>query len=103
MGHFPPPASLNWPLVDLSSSVAHAAMAGCGSEMDSNMRKNGQDDHRPANDNAGEADIEMGKVRAALIPLVRLLARQAARDWLDKVANDNRQEVNQNRDSFEQE
>lgn len=67
------------------------------------MRKNGQDDHQPANDNPGEADIEMGKVRAALVPLVKLLARQAARDWLAKVANDNAQKVNQNRDSSDQE
>ncbi len=67
------------------------------------MRKNGQDYHRPANDNPGGADIEMDKVRAALIPLVRLLARQAARDWLDKVANDNAQEMNRNSNSSEQE
>jgi len=67
------------------------------------MRKNGQDDHRPANDNPGEADIEMVKVRAALIPLVRLLARQAARDWVAKVANDNSTEVNQNTNNSEQE
>lgn len=43
---------------------------------DGNMRKNGQDDHRPANDNPGKADIEMGKVRAALIPLV-MIPREA--------------------------
>jgi hypothetical protein len=73
--------------------------------MDSNMRKNGQDDHRPANDNAGQARIEMGddKVRAALVPLVRLLARQAARDWVSKIANDNSPEVNQNTNNSEQE
>lgn len=99
------------------SSTGFIELAACGSQFfgrprhygrmrqrtDDNMRKNGQDDHRPANDNPGEADIEMGKVRAALLPLVRLLARQAARDWLDKVANDNTQEVNQNRNSSEQE
>jgi hypothetical protein len=73
--------------------------------MDGNMRKNGQDDHRPANDNPVQAHIEMGddKVRAALIPLVRLLARQAARDWVVKVANDNSPEVNQNTNNSEQE
>jgi hypothetical protein len=73
--------------------------------MDSNMRKNGQDDHRPANDNAGQARIEMGddKVRAALVPLVRLLARQAARDWVSKISNDNSPEVNQNTNNSEQE
>jgi hypothetical protein len=45
----------------------------------------------------------MAKVRAALIPLVRLLARQAARDWVAKVANDNSTEVNQNTNNSEQE
>jgi hypothetical protein len=45
----------------------------------------------------------MGKVRAALLPLVRLLARQAAREWLAKEANDNTQKVTQNRNSPEQE
>ncbi len=71
--------------------------------MDGNMHKNDQDGHRPANDNPGGAAIEMGKVRAALLPLVRLLARQAAREWLAKEANDNTQKVTQNRNSPEQE
>lgn len=55
------------------------------------------------NDNPAAADIEMDKVRAALIPLVKLLARQAARDWMVKVANDNSAEVNQNTNNSEQE
>ncbi|HLN23966.1 MAG TPA: hypothetical protein VK558_08285 [Patescibacteria group bacterium] len=39
----------------------------------------------PANDNAAAGN----SAHAGLIPLVRLLARQAARDWLKQAANDN--------------
>lgn len=68
------------------------------------MGKNRQDDHRPANDNPVQTHIEMGdKVRTALVSLARLLARQAARDWVVKVANDNSPEVNQNTNNSEQE
>lgn len=47
---------------------------------------------KPANDNGLAGDRSLGQFRTALIPLVRLLARQAARDWLEKTANDNRSE-----------
>ncbi|MEQ8395859.1 hypothetical protein [Thalassobaculum sp.] len=44
----------------------------------------------PANDvGAVNEPLDPARVRALLTPLVRLLARQAARDWLDAVANDN--------------
>ena len=39
----------------------------------------------PVNDNAAGGL----SAPAALVPLVRLLARQAARDWLKQAANDN--------------
>jgi len=39
----------------------------------------------PANDTAAGGK----SAQAALVPLVRLLARQAARDWLKQAANDN--------------
>jgi len=42
----------------------------------------------PVNDNAAAGN----SAPAALVPLVRLLARQAARDWLKQAANDNRPE-----------
>jgi hypothetical protein len=59
--------------------------------MDGTMARNERDDCRPANDNTGNPGkaASPAKFRHALIPLVRLLARQAARDWLEKVANDN--------------
>jgi len=42
-------------------------------------------------------------IRLKLIPLVRALARAAARDWLDKVANDNSAKLTQNKPDPEQE
>lgn len=42
-------------------------------------------------------------IRAKLKPLVRALARAAARDWLDKVANDNSLHLTQNKPAPEQE
>ena len=45
-----------------------------------------------ANDNAAGGNRETTRNHAALVPLVRLLARQAARDWLKQAANDNRPE-----------
>ncbi len=46
----------------------------------------------PANDNRGEGapqPFTPEQIRAALRPLVHLLARQAAREWLGQIANDN--------------
>jgi hypothetical protein len=47
----------------------------------------------PANDpqdnSAAAQAMTPEQVRMALRPLVHLLARQAAREWLDKIANDN--------------
>jgi len=42
-------------------------------------------------------------IRAKLIPLVRALARTAARDWLDKVTNDNSGKLTQDKAESEQE
>jgi len=53
----------------------------------------GRDQGRtPANDYRGDAAAQAmtpEQVRALLRPLVHLLARQVAREWLDKIANDN--------------
>lgn len=49
-------------------------------------------DTAPANDHPGDAvppPMTADQVRAVLRPLVHLLARQAAREWLHRVANDN--------------
>src|SRR5579859_5062391 len=47
----------------------------------------------PANDTGAEDEklstSDPDRVRAALRPLIKLLARRAARDWLRKAANDN--------------
>jgi hypothetical protein len=55
------------------------------------MAKDERGTRRPANDNAAKHDAAAipDGLRAALIPLVRLLARQAAHDWMQRVANDN--------------
>jgi len=42
-------------------------------------------------------------IRVKLVPLVRALARAAARDWLDKVANDNSVGLTQDKPEPEQE
>lgn len=42
-------------------------------------------------------------IRTKLAPLVHALARTAARDWLDKVANDNSTQLTQNKPAPEQE
>jgi hypothetical protein len=59
--------------------------------MGGTMARNGRDDFQPANHNRGDphGKDNPAKFRRALLPLVRLLARQAARDWLEKTANDN--------------
>jgi hypothetical protein len=45
----------------------------------------------PANDNAaGDGAQVCRHLHTALVPLVRFLARQVARDWLKQAANDNR-------------
>jgi hypothetical protein len=46
----------------------------------------------PTNDNHGDRTLKImtpEEVRAALHPLVQLLARRAAHEWLTKAANDN--------------
>jgi len=46
----------------------------------------------PANDHLNDGaprPFAPEQVRAALRPLVQLLARQAAREWLSQIANDN--------------
>lgn len=48
---------------------------------------------RPANDDGTESSVTMDpdKIRASLVPLVKLLARQAAREWYEQMASDNPQ------------
>ncbi len=64
-----------------------------GGAMAKDERRGGKRTSKPANDNGLARDGSFGQFRTALIPLVRLLARQAARDWHEKATNDNQSET----------
>lgn len=55
-------------------------------------RRHGERAARPANDNGLAGDGLPEHFQEALVPLVRLLARQAAREWVEKAINDNLQQ-----------
>ncbi|MBX3493017.1 MAG: hypothetical protein KF899_08660 [Parvibaculum sp.] len=57
--------------------------------MDGKMAKRNRDGRRPADGNAANSDVDpdLERIRLALVPLVKLLARQAAREWLRSAAN----------------
>lgn len=57
-------------------------------------RQGDEADLKPANDNSATEELKASDpalVRAKLVPLVKLLARQAAREWLKTAANDNQE------------
>lgn len=57
-------------------------------------RERDETDLRPANDNSAVEELVASDpklVRAKLVPLVKLLARQAAREWLKAAANGNQE------------
>ena len=52
------------------------------------MAKRNRDGRRPADGNAANSDVDPDlEIRLALVPLVKLLARQAAREWLRSAAS----------------
>lgn len=62
-----------------------------GGAMAKDERRHGKRVVKPANDNGLAGDALPEHFQEALVPLVRLLARQAAREWVEKVLNDNSQ------------
>jgi len=60
-----------------------------GGAMAKDGRRHSERVSKPANDNGLAGDALPEHFQEALVPLVRLLARQAAREWVEKVLNDN--------------
>jgi len=65
-------------------------LSDCGA-MAKDGRQHGKRVVKPANDNGLAGATLPEHFQEALVPLVRLLARQAAREWVEKVLNDNSQ------------
>jgi hypothetical protein len=74
-----------WQSPDIDGRIRH--WMPC--QMDGKMAKRNRDGRRPADGNAANSDVDpdLERIRLAFVPLVKLLARQAAREWLRSAAN----------------